>query len=135
MRYHFQTMNIIRISEHPEPGEALKEFNENRRANQQEEYKILGYVDRLYIPSTELSPGDQEFLDRTSGEDFQYDGISAYYDTPQELQACLKLLSYAYCIKFYEVVVHEKFTIFVRKEHQLVEDVKRFVNVALSLEG
>lgn len=132
MRYHFQTMNLIAASSHSGHVAALKEFNQNRLATGQEEFKILGCAGRLYIPSAELQPGDLEFIARTSGEGFQYDGVTLYYDFPQELQACLKLMTYGYCIQFYEIVVHTEFAIFVRKESQLIKDVERFVKGALS---
>jgi len=132
MRYQFQTMNVIDVVGHREPAKALTEFNQNRQNSQQERYRVLGYSGRLYIPSTELLAGDMEFLVRTSGEGFQYDGITTYYDTPQDLQACVALLSYPSCTQKYSLVVHSEFAIFVRKEPQILEEVTRFVDASLS---
>lgn len=136
MRYHFQTMKLVCTVA---PGmqtdaEALQELNTYRKQHQQLPYQIFGQIGgRIYLPSNELLSGDRAFFAQL-GEDTDYDGISAYYDSLQEAQVCATMLFHGSPVsKQYYIVVHAQFSIFVRKEEQLVKDVERFINAALSI--
>lgn len=118
MRYHFQSLLFI--------GD-LAAFNQNRQQCQNLPYELLACSERVFLPPAELLDGDRLFIEQSSGEGYEYDGVIAYYDRPAEIQACLKLARYPICIKSYYVIVHPHFTAFVRKEEQLITDVERFV--------
>ena len=135
MRYHFQTMKLV-CAVAPDMQtdvEALQELNAHRKQHQQLPYQIFGQIGgRIYLPSNELLSGDQAFF-APLGEDRDYDGVSAYYDSLEESRACFSLLSpSSYAARFYYIVVHAQYALFVRKEEQLIQDVERFIRIALS---
>lgn len=132
MRYHFQQMRLVCTVGSQTDTEALQELNAYRKQYSHLPYEIVGQRGgRIYLPSNELLLGDKVLFEHLSEDGRDYDGISAYYDSVEEAKACFSLLSQGSAMKYYYIVVHDKYTIFVRKEEQLIQDVERLVRASL----